>query len=286
MKSIAIWGNTFQGEHLEGLANMLESLRSEGFRVWIHSIFAVYLRQRGVEIEEFEIVKALPKEAECVFSFGGDGTFLQAAQWVGSSEVPILGINTGHLGYLTSYSLDEATEILEAVKADKFTREYRSVIEARCEGMPEGFWPYALNEVAVLKAATASMVTVHAEVDGKYLADYMSDGLVVSTPTGSTAYNLSIGGPILQPTLECLVLAPIAAHSLTMRPVVIGASSRIRLVASSRSEESRVSIDGRSFLMPCGREIQLCKAPFRVVVLRRPDSNFANLLRKKLGWGL
>ncbi|MDE7412592.1 MAG: NAD(+)/NADH kinase [Muribaculaceae bacterium] len=284
MKSLAIYGNQYQQGHLPALRRFFDLLAERDFMVYIEREFYDYLSSEGVWVDDVFIVEEFPCGVECVVSIGGDGTFLQAAQWVGKREAPILGVNTGHLGFLASYSLEDAEELLGVLADDRFRLERRAVIEVSCDAMPPLFWPYALNEVAVLKGDTASMVTVHAEIDGYFLADYMSDGLLISTPTGSTAYNLSVGGPILQPTLSCLVLSPIAPHSLTMRPLVVSGDSRIVLTPRSRVRECRVSLDGRSFLMCAGDSLVLKEAPFRVCVVRRADGNFSRLLRNKLGW--
>lgn len=287
MKRIAIYGNRHQEGHLEELQRFLDLLNTRGFSVWLIERFAVYLRGEGILLaSDVQVVTDFPEECQCVVSIGGDGTFLKAAQWVGHREIPILGINTGHLGYLASYALDEMEELVQVIESDMGQEERRALLEVRSDALPADFWPYALNEVAIQKAETASMVTVHAEIDGQFLADYVSDGLVVATPTGSTAYNLSVGGPIIQPTLGCLVLSPIAPHSLTMCPLVVSGSSELRLRTSSRSEHSRVSLDGRSFLIRCGEdELRLTRAPFSIIVLRRPNANFPGLLRNKLMWG-
>ncbi len=268
------------------LVEFFRKLREKGFSVSVCRIFGDYLAQHGIAPEGFRIVDELPGDTECVISIGGDGTFLRAAQWVSGREVPILGINTGHLGFLASYSLEETDELTEVIEKDAGVVERRMMLEVECGAMPADFQPYALNEVAVMRGETASMVTVHAEVDGYFLADYMADGLVVATPTGSTAYNLSAGGPILMPTLDCAVLSPIAPHSLTMRPLVVRGDSEIRLTASSRVRFARVSLDGRYFMMECGEdELRIRRAPFHVAVLRRPGAGFAGLLRQKLLWG-
>ncbi len=287
MRKLALFGNRHQEGYFPQLQRLLIMLSERGFEVWVQERFSTYLEANGVVFPDgFEVTEDFPMEAECVVSIGGDGTFLKAAQWVGAAETPILGINTGHLGFLASYSLEEMEELTDVVARDLGQRERRAVLEVRSSSLPDGFWPYALNEVAVQKGETASMVTVHAEIDGYFLADYLSDGLVVATPTGSTAYNLSAGGPILQPTLECLVLSPIAPHSLTMRPLVVSGESEIHLRAYSRMDYARVSLDGRSFMLRCGEdELEITKAPFAVVVLRRPDASFSRLLRNKLLWG-
>lgn len=284
MRTLAIFGNSYQEKHIAGLRKFFAHLTAKNFRVYIEKKFATYLKRAGVSIGASKEVDDYSKDVECVVSIGGDGTFLQAAQWVGMRETPILGVNTGHLGFLASYSLDNTDELLSDVFADRIRLEGRSVIEVLCSAMPGSFWKYALNEVAVLKGETASMVTVNAQIDGYFLADYMSDGLLISTPTGSTAYNLSVGGPILQPTLSCLVLSPIAPHSLTMRPLVVSGDSCILLTPRSREGDCRISLDGRSFLMRSGDSLAIKEAPFKVNVVRRPDGNFSRLLRNKLGW--
>lgn len=287
MKRISIYGNRHQEGYLPLLSRFFVRLVERGFEVAVASHFATYLKDHSVHIPSgIGITEELPADSECVVSIGGDGTFLRAAQWVGKREVPILGINTGHLGFLASYSLDQMEELMDVIAHDTATYERRMVLNVRCASMPDDFWPYALNEVSLLRGETASMVTVHAEVNGNFLADYMADGLVVATPTGSTAYNLSVGGPIMEPTLQCLVLSPIAPHSLTMRPLVIDGSSVVTLHADSRIDNSRVSLDGRYYNIPSdGSALEIRKADFSVVVMRRPNSQFARLLRNKLLWG-
>lgn len=284
MKRIAIFGNTHQQKYLEALGMFLRLLSEQGFAVSIEHRFGTYLQSHGTDLAGASIISELPADVECVISIGGDGTFLRTAQWIGNREVPIVGLNTGHLGFLAGYRLGDCRELAADLADNRVIYERRSTVQVTCDALPPGFWPYALNEVAVLKGDTASMVTVHANVDGDFLADYQSDGLVIATPTGSTAYNLSVGGPIMQPTLRCLVLSPIAPHSLTMRPLVISGDSHITLQASSRTDMCRVSLDGRSFMLPCDRELHICEAPFAIIVIRRPGSNYPRLLRNKLAW--
>ena len=287
MNRISIYGNRQQEGYLPLLSRFFVRLLERGFEVSMASGFSACLKDQSVALPaEIVVAEELPDDAECVVSIGGDGTFLRAAQWVGKREVPILGINTGHLGFLASYSLDQMEELMDVVADNTATYERRMVLQVSCASMPEDFWPYALNEVSLLRGETASMVTVHAEVNGHFLADYMADGLVVATPTGSTAYNLSVGGPIMEPTLQCLVLSPIAPHSLTMRPLVIDGGSVVTLHADSRIDNSRVSLDGRYYNIPSdGGALEIRKADFEVVVMRRPNSQFARLLRNKLLWG-
>lgn len=155
MPSLAIYGNHYQQGHLSGLQNFFANLPEKGFKVYVEKDFALYLSSVGIEMGDAFIVEDFPRGVDCVVSIGGDGTFLQAAQWVGRRETPILGINTGHLGFLASYSLDDTDELLNVVAEGRWRLERRAVIEVSCSAMPEGFWPYALNEVAVLKGDSA-----------------------------------------------------------------------------------------------------------------------------------
>lgn len=287
MNRIAIYGNRHQDGYLDELQRFFQQLEAKCFKVWVKDRFFDYLKSKDFRFSDsVSKTKELPREVECVISIGGDGTFLRAAEWVGAGDIPILGINTGHLGFLASYSLSEVDELSEVILNNWGKREIRTLLEVRTTAMPEGFLPYALNEVVIQRGENASLVCVHAEIDGHFLADYLADGLVVSTPTGSTAYNLSIGGPILQPTLQCVVISPIAPHSLTMRPLVVSADSNLKFGAESRGKTIRVSLDGRDFAIESGKdEVFVTKAPYSITVLRRPDANFSQLLRNKLLWG-
>lgn len=287
MNNIAIYGNRHQEEFLDGLQSLFDKMTATGFKVSVNRRFGEYMRSKGIHFsDDVKMVDDLPQDTECVLSIGGDGTFLRAAEWVRARGIPILGINTGHLGFLASYYLNEADEILQVLSTDSGVREPRALLEVKCEAMPDDFLPYALNEVVIQRGENATMVSVHAEIDGHFLADYLADGLVVSTPTGSTAYNLSIGGPILQPTLSCFVISPIAPHSLTMRPLVVSGNSELKFSAHSRGKMVRVSLDGRDFALECDTQwIEVTRAPYSILVLRRPDADFSQLLRNKLLWG-
>lgn len=224
-------------------------------------------------------------EADLAVSLGGDGTFLRTAQWVADSETPILGVNAGHLGFLADMT---PAEFL-AMDTDCLARlhlEPRMVLKVTCsEPLPEGCWPYALNDVAVLKTDTASMISVKTTVNGVDLTTYQADGLVVATPTGSTGYNLSVGGPILEPTVNLLLLSPVAPHQLAMRPLGVSGTSRIDLSVGSRAGAFMLSLDGRSHPMPEGTCISIQAAPFSIIVAQRPDHHFGATLRTKLLWG-
>lgn len=289
---IAIYGNSRQNAFLPQIAEFLKLLDKNCIEIYMSGHFSDYLLKNDIPQNWIVLHDFAGADIDRVISIGGDGTFLRAAQWVGPSQVPILGINTGHLGFLASYSLDETDELIKAILNPVVTVEPRMLLHIECAGMPDDFWPYALNEVAFMKSDTSSMLNVRTWIDGHYLADYLADGLIVATPTGSTAYNLSVGGPILDPTLRAMVLSPIAPHSLTMRPLVVRGDSEISAAVFSKANNYRVSIDGRQFTMSCctqGKtcdpQVKITRADVVVNIMRRPDSHFSEILRNKLLWG-
>lgn len=223
---------------------------------------------------------------DIIISIGGDGTFLRAVSWEGKGNVPIAGLNAGHLGYLTGWTLQEKDEFARAILQKDYRVNHRSLIKIETEGFDGIEWPYALNEVAVLKENSSNMISVRAEIDGNYLADYYADGLIVSTPTGSTGYNLSVGGPILEPQLPAWIISPVAAHALNMRPLVVSDQLHLRLEAKSRTDNVLLSLDGRSVSLPDKVALTLTKAPFTMPVVRRSHTTFADTLRDKLFWGV
>lgn len=231
-------------------------------------------------------VDKLPGRCDIVVSVGGDGTFIKTARWAGKREVPILGINGGHLGYLADADLADAERFVDDIVAGRLTFEARTVLHVRvgCEtAIP---YPYALNEVAVLKDDTASMINIKADIDGRHLAQYPADGLIISTPTGSTAYNLSVGGPVIAPETPALVVSPVAPHALTMRPIVVPDDSVLDIRVRSRVETYRLALDGRSVSLPLTADIRIEKARFRTIIARLGGADFVHTLRTKLLWGV
>ncbi len=281
---IAIYGSRRQDAHLDELAGLFSLLEGSGFSVTVHPKLANYLMEQGVSLCGASVSARIPEHTGLVLSIGGDGTFLRAARWAGKEEIPILGVNTGHLGFLSSCNLDETGAMLGAICRGDVVVERRMVIKAQSAAFPDNIWPYALNEIALLKEESASMISIRTNINGHFLADYRADGLIISTPTGSTAYNLSSGGPILEPTLDCMALSPVAPHTLTVRPLVVGGGSELELTVESRTKEFRISLDGRSYAIPAGEKIWIKRAGFSTMLVRKKDSNFATILRDKLLW--
>ena len=283
---IAIYGSRRQEPHLGELAALFTLLRQMGFAVTVHPKLAGYLRDKGIDLSGVYVSSRVADDTGLVLSIGGDGTFLRASRWVGRREIPVLGVNTGHLGFLADCSLPELPDMLERICRGDVTIERRMLLEVMCDALPETAWPFALNDICVMKEDSASMVTVHTLIDGNLLADYRADGLIIATPTGSTAYNLSAGGPILEPTINCIALAPVAPHTLTVRPLVVGSQSVLDLMVESRSQEFRLSIDGQSYALPVGERVRIQRAGFSTLLVRKRDTDFARILRDKLNWNL
>lgn len=280
---IAIYGSRRQPDSLQELPRLFSFLNDSGFRVYLQTKFAEYLQENRVDISLSIPADHIPPDVSLVLSLGGDGTFLRAARWIGKREIPILGVNTGHLGFLASCGLHDVEEMIRNVCDGKIRIEKRMLLEVSSELIPEDKWKYALNEIALMRYGS-SMLTVSATVNDSFLADYRGDGLIVATPTGSTAYSLSAGGPIIEPTIDCICLCPVAPHTLTLRPLVAGADSRIHLHPESRSDNFILTIDDQSMVIPATGNLTIKKAPFSVLLVRRQDEGFASILRKKLLW--
>lgn len=285
---IALFGMECRSERCDEIKTLLAELNARCAAVRIYAPFYDSLRRTGIAVADTVLPVEVPDgDTDAVVTLGGDGTLLHGLKWSGAA-FPLMGINAGRLGYLTTFSLGESAAAVEAFCSGTLTCERRVMLQI---AMGDGYalspevWPYALNEVALLKADTSAMINVDTCVNGIPLTTYVADGLLVSTATGSTGYNLSVGGPILEPTQESLVLSPVAPHTLTMRPLVIGADAVVTATVTSRSDTFRISLDGRSFTIPVGHSLTLRRAPMPAMLLRHPDTDFAATLRAKLLWG-
>ena len=224
-------------------------------------------------------------DADFVISMGGDGTFLKAASRVGAKSIPILGVNMGRLGFLADISPDQFAPTLDALYRDDYYLESRALIQVETDGASLGTYCCALNDVAILKRDTASMISIRACINGQYLHTYQADGLVISTPTGSTAYSLSNGGPIIVPGTKVFSMTAVAPHSLNVRPFVLPDSAVIDLEVESRSHNFLVAIDGRSEKCAEGTKLTLRRAPYDIKVVKRSDHRYFDSLREKMMWG-
>lgn len=283
MRRIALFSTDYPTEEDCRLLDFCRILAYRGFILYAEAS----LSRRLLAIDgEAPIIpfEELPADIDLAVSIGGDGTFLRAARRAGERQIPIVGVNAGHLGFLTQYSLDEASLMADQILADELIPEPRLLLQVVSPSLPADLWPYALNDVSVLKEDTASMINIDVHDNDEFLADVLADGLIISTPTGSTGYALSAGGPILTPSVDALAIVPVAPHTLTLRPLLISASSTLSLYPSSRTGRCRVSLDGCSFPISTPAELIIRRASFSLILLRRPDEGFFSTLRRKLLW--
>lgn len=282
----AIFGNTYQPKKSASIQQILACLADHQAEVLMERSFYNFLTDaRQVVLSDIRVFDDNAFEADFAISMGGDGTFLRTASLVGRKEIPILGVNTGRLGFLADINVNDIEHTITALCTDDFSVETRAAIQVETDGEPLQGYPCALNDVAILKRDNASMITIHANINGEPLTTYMADGLIMSTPTGSTAYSLSVGGPIIVPGTHVFSLTAVAPHSLNVRPIVIGADSVIELTVETRSHNFLVALDGRSEKLPDSTRLTLRKAPYRVQVIKRSGTRYFHTLREKMMWG-
>jgi len=271
-------------QYVKATVNFLES-HGHGFKL-VHHI-KKHLGTEGKEYDYFDEEQKLNEEFDFLFSIGGDGTILRAVSLIQDYQIPILGINTGRLGFLTSLHRDALTEGLNLFLKERYTFISRSLLQVRTKNSVALLEEtgIALNEVSVNRKNTTSMLSIYTELDGKPLTTYWSDGLIISTPTGSTGYSLSSGGPIVSPNSQCWILNPIAPHNINMRPLIVPDSTEIKICVKGRSESHLLSLDSRILTLENGNDIYLKKAPFDIRTIQLEGSNFFSTLREKLFWG-
>ena len=282
----ALFGNTYEtckSVHAEQLFAILTSYQDE---VYVDRDFYHFLCEaQPFAFEPAGIIDDLSSlNIDMAISLGGDGTFLNAARCIGNTGIPIVGINTGRLGFLADVSSDEMEDFFMKLHAGNYTVRERNLLELTTSDAPERP-SYALNEITVSKHDSSSMIAVHTIVGGEHLATYMGDGLIIATPTGSTAYSLSAGGPIIYPQADVFVLTAVAPHSLNVRPVVIADNKAIELSIESRSGSFLVAVDGISQSYPEQTTLTLRKAAHTIRVVKQEGNTFFRTLQKKMMWG-
>ena len=285
-KKFALFGNIYQAKKSAHVLRLLSILEKHEAEVCIHKEFYQFLtKDQKMDIRTAGVFEGSNFEADMVLSMGGDGTFLKAASYVGDKCIPILGINTGRLGFLADVSPEEMEETFQDIYKGNYKIEGRSVLQLTSEGKPLKGYAFGLNEIAVLKQDSSSMISIHTSINGAYLTTYQADGLVIATPTGSTAYSLSIGGPVIVPHSNTIAITPVAPHSLNVRPIVINDDWEITLDVESRSHNFLVAIDGRSETCREGTRLTIRKADYKIKVVKRPNHVFFHTLRDKMMWG-
>ena len=283
----ALFGNTYQEHKSAHVTHLLEILRRRKAQICISNEVYDFLRNHTkADLSGLEVFEGNNFSADMVLSIGGDGTFLKAASRVGKKEIPILGINTGRLGFLADVLPDQMEDAFDEIYQGNYLAEPRRVLKLTCNGHVLKGYPYGLNEIAVLKRDTSSMITIHAYINGEPLNVYQADGLVISTPTGSTGYSLSVGGPILVPQSGTISLTAVAPHSLNVRPIVIRDDWEITLDVESRSHNFLIAVDGRSETCREGTKLTIKRADYYVRIVKRCHHSFFNTLREKMMWGM
>jgi NAD+ kinase len=283
----ALFGNLYQHHKSAAIKQLLTALRSRGAHICIDEEYYDFLRcSELIDMDETVTFAGSDFEADFAVSMGGDGTLLKTASRVGLKQTPIVGVNMGRLGFLADVGANDIEQTVEALYRGDYSVEDRSLIHVETNGEPLEGCPSALNDVAILKRDSASMISIRATINGEYLTTYQADGLIVSTPTGSTAYSLSNGGPIIVPRTGVLLMTAVAPHSLNVRPIVLPDTAQIELTVSSRSHTFLVAIDGRSGKLPEGTTLRLTRAPYVARVVKRSGTRYFATLREKMMWGV
>lgn len=285
---IGIFGRRLQEDSISYIELLINKLQSINSQIYIYAETYTFLQTHSPHFDAkvFATHADIRDHLDVMISLGGDGNILAAITLVRDSNIPIIGINLGRLGFLASINKDLISEAIDALAQKKYTLEKRRLLHLKSpQGLFDDF-SYALNEISVYKKHPKSMISVGAEVDGDYLNAYWADGLLIATPTGSTAYSLSSGGPILHPELHNFIISPIAPHNLSVRPVVISDESTIKLKVSERSGSVMLSLDARTAEVPSDTVLEIERAHFTISFVRLLNENFFKTVRAKLLWGI
>ncbi len=285
---IAVFGRGFPTGARDTVDAMFRKLGALNQEVWIFEPFHRFLTEKADLHPEtaglFTDHESLPQNADFLFSLGGDGTFLETVTLVRNSGIPVLGVNIGRLGFLSYISRETMIGSLENVFRGNYEIEERMMLQVEAAGHPLNGLDVALNEVRIYKTS-GSLITIHVEVDGEFLNAYWADGLLLSTPTGSTAYNLSVGGPIVVPESHSIIISPIAPHNLTVRPLVVPDSAMLKLSVDTRESFFQLALDSRTTDLPVETGITVRKAGYTLKMVRIENISFFSTLRSKLMWG-
>lgn len=287
---VAVFGKQFNKRFLESCKYLFSNLQSWADEIMIFKRLDAFLNSEFNYQPPTDSIFDKPfskaHKPDILFSLGGDGTFLDAAEFAGRLNIPLAGINTGRLGFLANISELEIEKALENIKLGAYTLEKRSLLKAEVSGRPLTGYPYCLNEVSVQKQSPDTMLTVSVYTNDTFLNSYWADGLIIATPTGSTAYSLSAGGPIMMPDAQSIIIVPIAAHNLTVRPIILPAQQTITLKVKSRRGQFLCSADSRTEILSTKETIIIKKAGFTLSTVLPDGKNFYDTIRNKLMWGI
>jgi NAD+ kinase len=281
--TFAVYCNSYSEVNLNTAGSLIEILEKKSHEI---CLFSGLEKQLKTGKKTFDADQKLSDSTNALITIGGDGTILNTLNFIYGSEIPVLGINTGRLGFLTGVAKDEIEDAISHIEASKFDVDQRALVHIEEMGGENLNSRLALNEISVLKRDSSSMITIHAELDGSFLNTYWADGLIISTATGSTAYSLSCGGPILMPGLGCFIITPIAPHNLNVRPLVIPDTSSLKLTFETRSSDLLIALDSTFNIVPNESVVEIKKAEHKLHLLRLEQYNYLETLRSKLHWGL
>jgi NAD+ kinase len=286
LERVAVYYKDNNSKTRDGVDRLVDEFHKRGIKIRIYQKLVKTVNEAVWEPVEKPGMHSFDCElADLVLSVGGDGTFLETVLNVKDLGIPIGGVNTGRMGFLANISADEIVHSVEMLCEGEYEIIERCLLElSQPSGIFEGNSSSALNEITIQKA-DLSMISISVFVDGTHLNTYWADGLIVSTATGSTAYNLSVGGPILSPEDESIIISPIAPHNLTIRPIILSGEGRIRMVIEGRSNEYMVTCDFRSKRVPFSKEIHIVRAPVKIRTVMLKGRDFYSTLRNKLMWG-
>lgn len=285
---IAIYGRVLHEQDIPYVKELINALVSNDFEIKFHEVFFNFIKQEIDVPKAYELFfnsKDLGN-VNFVISVGGDGTLLDVVTIVGDSGIPVIGINTGRLGFLSTINKSQIPEVVSAIMNGKYSIEERSLLRLDSNNSLFGSSNYALNEFALHKKDVSSLIVVHTYINGEFLNSFWADGLIVSTPTGSTAYNLSCGGPIVFPNSNNFVINPLAPHNLTQRPIVVSDDCEISFEIEGRSNQFLCTLDSRIETVDSSVQMTVRKADFTIKILRVETDDFMTTLRNKMMWGV
>ncbi|MEE4256393.1 MAG: NAD kinase [Bacteroidales bacterium] len=286
---LALFGKSIRDENYPYLLQLISKLEENACELIIYKPFLEELKEsRGFECKAgaFSDHRELIGNAEMLFSIGGDGTLLDTVAYVRNSGIPVLGINLGRLGFLSSIPRDEILSAVEKVISGDYLIEKRTLLKLESDKNLFGEFRYALNDLTVTRKDSTALIVIKVYVDGVFLNSYWADGLIIATPTGSTAYSLSSGGPIVAPGSENFVITPLAPHNLTIRPIVISDKSKVSLRVGGRDKHYLVSLDSKTDVIEPGDELRISRADFSFNLVKIEHKDFYTTIRDKLKWGL
>ncbi|MCQ2374631.1 MAG: NAD kinase [Salinivirgaceae bacterium] len=279
---VAIYSRTFEPQHEPVLRSLFKALSKYNASVWLHPTLASWK-----DAKKFTSIKLL-EQATATLDFiivvGGDGSFLQAVCEFDRLKVPFIGINMGRLGFLADVSPENIGMAIDNLVNGEYMVERRTLLNL-LPHIDEIAYPHALNEITVHKRERSQMITIHTQIDGRFLTSYWADGLIIATPTGSTAYSMSAGGPIVSPSSKNFIITPIASHALTVRPLIIPDSSEIKIVVEARDSDYMLTVDSHSVVLDRPMELTIKKSDRSIQVVKFHEQNFFDTLRNKLMWG-